>query len=122
MRKKAVYSRIRIIARARSPQYTADFPVKFDVWGTNNPKTIEQVGDGSREANQAYWSSWKITNGTDEWKNGWTKVANCEFFLSSGENKYYEGIPLTAEDLDVIKNGYEFEFNLDVAEPFRYLR
>lgn len=122
MGKKAVYSRMSILSRPRNPTYSADIPVKFDVWGTNNPKTIEQVGDGSREANQAYWSSWPEVNGTDAWKKDWVKLGSFEYFLSSGENKYYSGIALSSEDTYAYQNGYEFEFNMDVSEPYRYLR
>ena len=122
MGRKAIYSRMRIIARARSPQFSSDFPVKLDVWGSNDPKTIEQVGDGSREANQAYWSSWRQVNGTDAWKNDWTKIASLTFYLASGENKFYDGIPLTAEDLYAIQNGYDFDFNINLTDAFRYLR
>ena len=122
MGRKAVYSRVEILARPRSPVYSSSLPVDFDIWGTNDPKTIEQVGDGGREANQAYWSSWPIVNGTDAWKNDWVKLASCKYFLSSGENQFDDNMQLSSEDIYQFQNGYEFDFNEEVAEPFRYLR
>ena len=132
MGRKAVYSRMAIRSRYRAgyPVFSYPVPVEFEVWGSNNPKTVEEVEDphgihpkGSREANQAYWSSWIAANGTAAWKNdGWTKIGICRYVLSSGENDYYADMPLSAEDVDDYLNGYYFDFDLDVAEPFRYLR
>ena len=130
MGREAIYSRMGIFSYQRSPVYSATVPVEFNVWGTNNPKRVEDVEDphgihpkGSREANQAYWSSWTEANGTDAWKNdGWVKLATCKYMLSSGDNKYYADIPLSAEDVYAYQNGYEYEFNEGVTEAYRYLR
>lgn len=122
MGRKAVYSRVEFLVRNSGEQYSQAMPVEFDIWGTNNPKTVEQVGDGSREANQAYWSSWAEVNGTDAWKNDWVKLGTFKYLLSSGDNKYFSGMTLSEEDIYQYLNGYEFDFNLDVSEGFRYLR
>lgn len=130
MGKKATYSRFRFLPFQRSPLYSACIPSEFDVWGCNDPKLIEDVEDphgiypkGSREANQAYWSSWALTNGTDAWKKDWVKLATCKIVLASGDNKYYDGVPLSAEDIAKYQSeGFEFDFNMDVTEAFRYLR
>ena len=129
MGRKAVYSRFLYISRHSGADYSTNIPVEFDVWGTNDPKLVEDVEDphginekGSKEANQAYWSAWELVNGTDAWKNDWVKLATCKIVLSSGDNQYYAGMPLSAEDLDRYFNGFEFDFNLDVTEAFRYLR
>ena len=130
MGRKAVYSRMAYLTRRRSPNFSANMPVEFDVWGTNNPKTVEEVEcphgiheKGSREANQAYWSSWAIVNGADEWKKDWVHIASCKLELSSGENTWYEGMPLSAEDVEkYTSTGWHFVFPDDVTEAFRYLR
>ena len=129
MGRKATYSSFKFVNRQTSPPYSNAVMVEFDIWGTNNPKTIEEVEcphgiheKGSREANQAYWSSWAAANGTDAWKKDWVKLAVCELLLSTGDNEYYNGMTLTEEDLYNFQNGYSFDFNLDVAEPYRYLR
>lgn len=131
MGRKAIYSRMNFVPRQRSPLYSAPLAVNFEIWGTNNPKTIEEVEDphgeypkGSREANQAYWSSWAVVNGTDAWKDdGWVLLATCILSLSSGDNKYYDNVPLSSEDIARYeKDGFDFDFNMDVMEPFRYLR
>ena len=130
MGRKAVYSRMKLVGRySGTSPFVSPVPVDFDVWGTNNPKTIEEVEDphgiyekGSKEANQAYWSSWKIANGTDEWKKDWVKLSSNKFFMSYGGNQYYTGVPLSAEDVYQSINGIDYDFNMDIAEPFRYLR
>ena len=130
MGRKAVYSRLKFL-----PVIISAFPfsyrtiVEFDVWGTNNAKLVEDVEDphgiypkGSREANQAYWSSWKEVYGTDAWKNDWVKIGVYKYLLSSGDNLSYSGIQLSDEDLYKWTNGYDFDFDLEVTEAFRYLR
>jgi len=129
MGRKAVYSRLKFIARQLLP-YQGFKPVEFNVWGCNDPKLIEDVEDphgiypkGSREANQAYWSSWEAANGTGAWKNDWVKLAECKIVLSTGDNVYYDGMVLSDEDLARERTeGWEFDFNMGVTEPFRYLR
>jgi hypothetical protein len=124
MGRKGIYSRFNIIPRQRSPDYSAAMPIDFEIWGTNNPKLTAEVGDGSREANLAYWTGWPQANGTDAWKNdGWTKIATCKLVLSSGESKYVAGMALSDEDLSNYRtNGFEFPVNEGVTEGFRYLR
>jgi hypothetical protein len=124
MGRKAIYSRFNIKSRLRSPNYSAALPCDFEIWGTNNPKLTAEVGDGSREANLAYWTSWEVANGTDAWRNdGWTKIATCKLILSSGESKYVVGMALSETDIANYRtNGYDFDINEGVTEGFRYLR
>ncbi len=124
MGRPAIYSRFNIKPRLRTPEFSAVLPVDFEIWGTNSPKLTTQVGDGSREANLAYWTSWGVVNGTDAWKNdGWVKIATCKLRLSSGESKYYSGVPLTDADIQTYRvTGYDFDINEDVSEGYRYLR
>ena len=129
MGRKAVYSSMKFLSRQRDPTFSAGFPVVFDIWGANEIKAVEEVEDpngiypkGSRQANQAYWSSWEYTNGTDAWKNDWVKLATCIILTDAGENVYYENMPLSSEDIAKYKEGYEFEFDLGVTDAFRYLR
>jgi len=129
---EAVYSRMQFQVNPRAPIFSEPPYAEFDVWGTNNPKTIEEVEDpngiypkGSREANQAYWSSWKVCNGTDAWKNDWVKLGSFVYMLSIGTNQYFENINLqmTAEEIAQYQTlGYEFEFNESIMTPYRYLR
>ena len=133
MGKKAIYSRFRYIPRAKTDagMYSAPFYNHIVVWGSNDPKMIEDVEDprgiypiGSREANQAYWSAWPQVNGTDAWKNDWVKLGTCKVVLSSGESAYTPGMILSEEDIrKYLFDGYEFEFDEGILDRgFRYLR
>jgi hypothetical protein len=124
MGRKAVYSRFNINSRNRWPYYSSALPIDFEIWGTNNPKQVHEVGDGSREANMAYWTSWEVANGTDAWRNdGWTKIATCKLILSSGESKYVPDMALSETDIaNYTSIGYDFDVNEGVTEGFRYLR
>lgn len=124
MGRKAIYSRFNIKPRLRSPNFSAPMPSDFEIWGTNNPKLTTEVGDGSREANMAYWTSWEQANGTDAWKNdGWTKIGTCKLTLSSGESKYYEGMTLSEEDVQNYRvNGFDFDMDDSITEGYQYLR
>ena len=127
---KAIYSRMAYLTRKRSPSFSANMPVEFTVWATNDPKKIEDVEcplgiyeKGSRGANQAYWTSWPVANGTDAWKKDWVKLADCKLALSSGANIFVDGMPLTAEDVERYNTtGWHFEFPDDNTEAYRYLR
>ena len=134
MGRKASYSRVLILHENRQPTFSVGPFTDFAIWGTNEMKAIEDVEDphetypkGSREANQAYWSSWQIPNvvdGTDAWKNdGWVKLLTGKYATDAGDTRYYEGMPLTANDqAKYITDGYEFEFNEGVDDAYRYLR
>ncbi|MDR2683155.1 MAG: DUF4959 domain-containing protein [Dysgonamonadaceae bacterium] len=124
MGRKAFYSRFNLKPRLRDPNYSAALPCDFEIWGTNNPKHVHEVGDGSRAANMAYWTSWEAANGTDAWKNdGWTKIATCKLTMSSGESKYVAGMVLSETDIANYRtNGFDFDINEGVTEGFRYLR
>ncbi|MGV8093125.1 MAG: DUF5000 domain-containing lipoprotein [Mangrovibacterium sp.] len=119
MGRKAVYSRFNFLPRNRNPVYSADLPCDFEIWGSNDPKPLTP---GDRMANLAYWTEWSEANGTDAWKNDWTKIATCKVILSSGESKYRDGIVLSAEDIDnYTNNGYNFDMD-NTWDAFRYLR
>jgi len=136
--RKAVYSKMAYVIRTRgNSAFSASSPVEFVIWGCNNPKLIENVGDGSREANLKYWTGWAAVGGTDAWKNDWTKLATCQYANEGA-------IPLTGNDLlryqgklppffadSQLPNGtnvgqfglgYDFTFNQGVTEAFRYIR
>jgi hypothetical protein len=59
MGKKAKYSRFKMWMRSRSPLYSATIPHDFEVWGTNNPKAISEIGGGDLVENLRYWTSWQ---------------------------------------------------------------
>jgi hypothetical protein len=123
MGRKAVYSRMNMLARNRTPNYSATIPCEFEIWGSNNPKDITEIGDGSREANLAYWTRWPQANGTDAWKNDWVKIATCKIVLSSGATKYVAGMALSAEDIaKYLSDGFDFDMDTEITEGFRYLR
>ncbi|MDR0333646.1 MAG: DUF4959 domain-containing protein [Dysgonamonadaceae bacterium] len=82
MSRRAFYERVAFLIRARGGGFA--FPVVFNVWGTNEIKEPEEIGDGSRAANLAYWTSWTAANGTDAWKNDWTKIATCTWVFTQG--------------------------------------
>ncbi|WP_320908917.1 MULTISPECIES: DUF5126 domain-containing protein [Bacteroides] len=120
MGKKASYSRLRYWMRSRSPIFSAQTFTSFEVWGTNNPKPLSQIGDGSKEDNLKYWTEWPEVNGTDEWKNDWEKLADFKLTLPSGAT---DPNLLTNEDTEFIKAGFEVEMDPKYAnEPFRYIR
>lgn len=120
MGKMASYSRFRFWMRNRSPLFSAPIFDSFEVWGTNNPKSISEIGDGSKEANLKYWTQWPEVGGTDEWKNDWVKLADCILELPSGET---DPNKLTSEDQEFIRAGFEFEIDPQYSDtPFRYIR
>jgi hypothetical protein len=126
MGRKASYSTLKIWMRDRSAighAFSANIMSDFEVWGTNNPKPTAQVGDGSREANLRYWTSWPLAEGTDEWKNDWEKLADCHVILPSGITKSYGYTALSDEDQQFVRDGFLFEMDPAMAgKAFRYLR
>jgi hypothetical protein len=123
MGRKAIYSRMKFLTSSRNPHYSAPMPCHFEIWATNDPKPISDIGDGSKAANLRYWTSWTEANGTDEWKNDWVKIAECHVVLSSGASKYTAGMPLSAEDIDKYLNlGWDFDMDPTISEGYRYLR
>lgn len=124
MGKEAVYSRFNIKSRLRTPVYSANLPIDFEIWGTNTPKLTTEVGDGSREDNLAYWTSWEAANGTDAWKtDGWVKLSDCKLVLSSGESHYVAGMALSDEDTRRYNSiGFDFDMTEGVTDGYRYLR
>jgi hypothetical protein len=125
MGRKAAYSRLRYWMRSRSPYYSASAMASFELWGANEPKALNTIGDGSKEANLKYWTQWPEVEGTDEWKNDWVKLADCIIQFPSGANPYTTGSSsvLTQEDKDFIAAGFGFDIDpIHTGEPYRYLR
>jgi hypothetical protein len=140
MGRKASFSSYIFYQRRRDPLGSADFPVEFEIWGTNiPPKETSEIGDGSKLANLQYWTSWDIVpggsampdlivNGQDTWKTdpegGWVRLDSCSYKLPSGIRKGIVGNwpnnPLSAEDQDFINAGILYE--LKNTTPVRYLR
>jgi hypothetical protein len=123
MGRNASYSRMRYFMRARNPLYSGPAMTKFTIWGTNNPKAINEIGDGSQLANLKYWTNWSDVGGTEAWKNDWEKIADCNLVLPSGVISNVNTSILTSEDLDFIRAGFNFEMDPSMSlKPFRYLR
>jgi len=121
MGRKAFYTRMNIHSRLRSPSYSAALPIDFDIWGSNAPKPLAEIGD--KTANLSYWTCWPIAGGTDAWKEDgtWTHIGKCRIILADGSSKYVVGMTLAAEDLYKYEvDGFEFEF--DHLQAYRYLR
>jgi hypothetical protein len=129
MGKKAKYSRFKMWIRSRMPLYSAPFPHDFDVWGTNNPKPVSEIGGGDFVENLRYWTNWQSVgtimniNGTDAWMNdGWEKLGSYWLKFPSGISYQTDGT-LTSEDEAFLRAGFEFEINPDMTDKaFRYLR
>lgn len=120
MVKMASYSRFRYFMRSRTPIFSAQTFTSLEVWGTNNPKALEEIGDGSKEDNLKYWTEWEEVGGTGEWRNDWTKMTDFVLELPSGANT--PGL-LTSEDEEFVKAGFEVLIDPQFADtPFRYLR
>src|SRR3546814_11533024 len=69
MGKQAAYSRLRIWMRNRAPLFSGPIMTRFEIWGTNSPKPLDEIGDGSKEANLRYWTGWPEGGGTKEWRS-----------------------------------------------------
>ncbi|MDR3246854.1 MAG: DUF4959 domain-containing protein [Prevotellaceae bacterium] len=93
----------------------------FELWGTNNPKPVAEIGSGSKLDNLQYWTSWEEVGGVDAWKNDWERLGTCRYVLPSGITK--TGNTLTAEDIEFITKGVNFDMDFGMAEKsFRYIR
>ncbi|MGV8092829.1 MAG: DUF4959 domain-containing protein [Mangrovibacterium sp.] len=122
MGRKAAYSRLKYYTRDRTPVYSAWVWIEFEVWGTNNPKPVSEVGDGSLPDNLRYWTSWEEIGGIDQWKEGWEKLCDCVIRFPSGTPNTAISVT-SAEDIAFVKAGFEFPVDDDMtAESFRYLR
>jgi hypothetical protein len=123
MGRKAAYSDMRFWMRNRSSlgsYFSARAWTVFNVWGTNELKSVDQIGD--KAANLRYWTDWNEIGGTDEWKNDWVKIGHCELVLPSGITKSSQ-TSLTAEDNQFVRDGFPFDMDPRVgAQAFRYIR
>jgi hypothetical protein len=123
MGRKASYSRLRYWMRSRSPYYSASTLASFELWGTNEPKPLNTIGNGSKEDNLKYWTQWPEVGGTDAWKNDWVKLADCVIRFPSGANPFTTAPVLTADDNAFIAAGFGFDIDpVHASEPFKYLR
>jgi hypothetical protein len=125
MGRKASYSRLKYWMRSRSPYYSATTIASFELWGTNEPKALNTIGDGSQADNLKYWTQWPEIGGTDEWKNDWVKLADCMIQFPSGADAFTQNMVsnLTQEDRDFIAEGFAFDIDpARASEQFRYLR
>jgi hypothetical protein len=138
----ASYSTYIFHQRKRNPLGSADFPVEFEIWGTNiPPKEPSEIGDGSMLANLRYWTPWTmvsggsngtpdlIINGQDTWKTdpsaGWVRLDSCSYMLPSGIRKGtgWPNPELSAEDQEYINAGIKYEIPIEMARvTARYLR
>jgi hypothetical protein len=120
MVKPAKYSRMRHWGRSRAPLLSANFSTSIEIWGTNNPKDITTIGDGSQADNLKYWTQWPLVAGPDDCKNDWVKLADWEMNLPSGAKTSAE---VTTEDAAFMAAGFEIEiFPEQTDKVFRYLR
>jgi hypothetical protein len=122
---KAFYSRMNLLSRPRTPNYSADIPSEFEIWGSNYIKSPSEIGDGGRIDNLKYWTSWEAVQGTDAWKNdGWVKLGHFRIVTTSGVSKYTAGMPLSDEDVDKYRvRGYDFDMDPETTnQAFKYLR
>jgi hypothetical protein len=121
MGREASYSRFSIYVRYRNP-YSMLLPREFSVWGTNNPKEISEIGDGSQADNLKYWTGWPQVGGTNEWMNDWEKLGDWNTVLPSGWTM--NGDPLTADDMTVLQTtGCVYDIDPAMSsKSFRYLR
>lgn len=118
----AKYSRFKYYTRGRNPVYSAWVWYEFEVWGTNNPKAVSEIGNGSQEDNLKYWTSWPEAGGTDAWKNDWEKLADCSINFPSGTPNTV-GSVTSAEDIAFVQDGFGFDIDPDMTDkPFRYIR
>jgi len=118
----AKYSRFKYYTRGRTPVYSAWSWYEFEVWGTNNPKKPNEIGDGSQADNLKYWTSWPEADGTDAWKEDWEKLADCEIKFPSGTPGNAPQVE-SAEDIAFVMDGFGFDIDPDkTGKAFRYIR
>src|SRR5690606_4876231 len=118
----AKYSRFKYYTRGRTPVYSAWSWYEFEVWGTNNPKKPNEIGDGSQADNLKYWTSWPEAGGTDAWKEDWEKLADCEIKFPSGTPGNAPQVE-SAEDIAFVMDGFGFDIDPDkTGKAFRYIR
>ncbi|MEL7600479.1 MAG: DUF4959 domain-containing protein [Proteiniphilum sp.] len=118
----AKYSRLKYYTRGRTPIYSGWSWYEFEVWGTNNPKVYQEIGDGSIDENLKYWTSWSEAGGTDAWKEDWEKLADCEVTFPSGTPNNV-GSVTSAEDIAYVMDGFGFDIDPEMTDKaFRYIR
>jgi hypothetical protein len=124
MGRKANYSRLKYWMRPRNPWFSGGIMTSFEVWGTNDPKPLNAIGDGSKADNLKYWTQWPEVSGTDEWKNDWIKLVDYKMVFPSGLAPISASAPnLTADDREFVSSG--FQVTMDPAntdKACRYVR
>jgi len=127
MGRMANYSRF--VFWMRNTAWTgAMLPQDFEVWGTNDPKPISEIGGGDLVENLRYWTNWQSIgtiqniNGTNAWMNDWEKLADCWLQLPSGII-HQNGGTLTSEDTQFIEAGFQFDILPEMTtKAYRYIR
>ncbi|MDR3244997.1 MAG: DUF4959 domain-containing protein [Prevotellaceae bacterium] len=106
----------------------ACLPQDFEVWGTNDPKPVSEIGGGDQVENLRYWTNWsevgniKDINGTNAWMNDWEKLSDCWLQLPSGIT-HMNGGTVTADDQAFINAGFRFDVISEMTtKAFRYIR
>lgn len=120
MGKKASYNRLKYWTRDRlfNGVYMPYIWYEFEIWGANEVKPLT----GEKLDDFQYWTAWEEIGGTDQWKEGWEKLATCVFKFPSGTPNTVVEI-LNTEDIDFFLSGFEVPIDEDmVFTPFRYLR
>lgn len=118
----AKYSRFKYFTRGRTPVYSAWSWYEFEVWGTNDPKKVNEIGDGSQADNLKYWTAWPEAGGTDAWKEDWELLADCEITFPSGTPNNVPQVE-SAEDIAFVMDGFGFDIDPDMTDKaFRYIR
>ncbi len=98
----------------------------YEVWGCKEIKDINEIGDGSKEANLIYWTDWDRIPEThssgvskSDWKKDWVKLFEREI----------EGPPSgtappgNADDWAYALEGFETEVPAELStEEVRYIR
>lgn len=120
LQRKVYISRHHLWHRSARP-YAGNNIKKYEIWATNQKPKGGPEDFETQEESLAYWTSWPEVGGTDQWKENWTKIADCETIPPSGATNVLE---ITKEDEAWEKaHGSEFDIYLEYTSvPFRYLR
>ena len=99
---------------------SANAPSSYEIWATNQKPKGPEDFDNLMES-LSYWTAWPEVNGTDQWKEDWVKIAECNGVPPSGATNITEVTEADRAWADA--NGFEYEINPEVtSKPFRYVR
>jgi hypothetical protein len=136
MGREAYYSRLKCWLRNRSPLGSSPLWSELEVWGSNNPRSLDEFPD--QMTSLRYWTDWGVIpvngganpyaiNGTEDWiKDGtWERIGtDWRYVLPSGITRAYGwGSALPADDQAFLNAGVEWEFDISAqSKSFRWLR